>query len=148
MRCTSCGRRRPVAGAPAGHDVLSQPRRGLHPRAVSYMALTEAYLTVLRGLDEQAAAAPAYRLPIADMFRVLGALIGLRAGLGDDRARPLAASLPSVPASKISGRGWDAYEASAVMAGGGEVDWFDTGSSGMVATQVTASMRDAADVCN
>jgi len=78
-----------------GHDVFAPPPLGPDPRAVSYMALMEACLTVLRGREELAAAAPVYRPPLAVVFRVedvIGRMRSLIAGMTE--GRPLAAFLP------------------------------------------------------
>jgi segregation and condensation protein A len=84
-----------------GHDVFAQPPPGRDPQVASYMALMEACLTVLRGPDAEPAAAPVYRPPIPDIFRVPSILVrmhGLVAAM--TAAQPLEAFLPRVPAAK------------------------------------------------
>jgi segregation and condensation protein A len=81
-----------------GHEVFTRPPRGPDPRAASYMALMEACLTVLRGPDAQPAAAAVYRPPVADVFRIAGALVRMRALVAAMTAvQPLEDFLPAVP---------------------------------------------------
>ena len=78
-----------------GRDVFARPPPGPDPRAASYMALMEACLTVLRGSEEQPAAAPIYRPPLAAVIRVEDVLPRMRSLAATmTETRPLAAFLP------------------------------------------------------
>jgi segregation and condensation protein A len=88
-----------------GVDVLTRPRRGLHPRVASYMQLMEACLTLLEAEEDAAVGVPLYQPPGRRLFSVPAALTRMRAALATltDPA-PLTGFLPRLP-SDVADRG-------------------------------------------